>query len=150
MRRLPKKIYIALPTKEDRKNILKKRLHTLNSLKDDVVDQISETTRGFSGSDLVSFCNEVLLQPMRKFVHGSSFVLIRDNENNIQSIELYTEKTEQTGERVNCDFFTLANTYDESLLKQPEPDNLEILTTLASFRQNVCEVDVSKYESFLK
>ncbi|OMJ28870.1 Fidgetin-like protein 1 [Smittium culicis] len=65
-RRFTKRLYIPLPEKGGRKaivtNLLRKQSH---SLTDAQIDQISELTDGYSGSDMNGLCREAALGPIR-------------------------------------------------------------------------------------
>ncbi|KAG0442118.1 Fidgetin-like protein 1 [Dictyocoela muelleri] len=66
-RRLVKRIYIPLPEKNARsiiiKNLLEKFVH---DMKENDIEEISEMTSGYSGSDMFHLCREASLEPIRE------------------------------------------------------------------------------------
>ena len=65
-RRLEKRIYIPLPTKEGREQLFKINLAGLEV--DPEVDwaQLVETTEGYSGADLANVCRDAAMMPLRR------------------------------------------------------------------------------------
>ena len=66
LRRMPKRIYIDLPSPETREqligNLLKNQPHTISAKH---LKQIVTATNGYSGSDLAALCKEAAMIPIR-------------------------------------------------------------------------------------
>ena len=74
IRRLSKRLYIPLPNKESRKqlimNVLKKERekNSKYDITDDDIDLIVNMTKGYSGSDMINVCREAAMMPIRTIV----------------------------------------------------------------------------------
>jgi len=70
-RRMGKRLYIPLPSKEGRKEmitrLLSKNPHTLS---DDELNEFVELTNGYSGSDIKNLCGEASLFSVRELGHS--------------------------------------------------------------------------------
>ncbi|PVV01085.1 hypothetical protein BB560_004512 [Smittium megazygosporum] len=65
-RRFRKRLYIPLPDKEGRKKIIKNLLEKQGcALTESEIEDISEKTEGYSGSDMDGLCREAALGPIR-------------------------------------------------------------------------------------
>jgi katanin p60 ATPase-containing subunit A1 len=65
-RRLEKRVYIPLPNKDGRHQLLKINMRTLE-IEDDIDwDLIVEKTEGYSGADLSNVCREAAMMPLRR------------------------------------------------------------------------------------
>jgi fidgetin-like protein 1 len=74
-RRFTKRLYIPLPTREDREQLLRVLLlSTAHKLKDGDIIQLSRDTEGFSGADLTSLSADAAMGPLREL--GSKFLEI--------------------------------------------------------------------------
>ena len=74
-RRFEKRVYIPLPDKEARYQLLtlklKEAIHTLTNQE---ILQIAEITEGFSGADLNILIRDALMQPIREFQKSKYFI----------------------------------------------------------------------------
>ena len=67
LRRFSKRIYVKLPNKDDRVEILLKLLkQQYNDLSIHEVHQVAQLTAGFSGSDLTSLARDAAYGPIRE------------------------------------------------------------------------------------
>ena len=157
MRRLPKKIYVPLPSEFDRKLILKKKLDASLALADHEYDQIAKNTEKFSGSDLVNFANDLVLQPLRLFIKSRSFVVLSDTEQNcVLRVSAYYGVLDASDGSTNCtqelvqdvSFDDMISKYGESVMRLPDITPDILYRTLNSYRQNICHVDISQYVKF--
>ncbi|KAI6199769.1 ATPase, AAA family [Aphelenchoides besseyi] len=66
-RRFPKRLYIALPTKEARLAMLAKHLCSLkHTIDNNSMRKLAERTEGFSGADMRQLCSEAAMGPIRE------------------------------------------------------------------------------------
>lgn len=76
LRRFPKRLYIPLPTLENRINILKLCLiHNQHLLTEENFVDIANETNGFSGSDLQSLMSDALFGPVRDIMQANKFLV---------------------------------------------------------------------------
>ena len=65
-RRFVKRLYIPLPEKEGRKQIVENLMaKQTNELDQNDLDDIAERTEGYSGADMTNLCREAALGPIR-------------------------------------------------------------------------------------
>uniref|UniRef100_A0AC35U047 Spermatogenesis-associated protein 5 n=1 Tax=Rhabditophanes sp. KR3021 TaxID=114890 RepID=A0AC35U047_9BILA len=73
--RLDRSIYVTLPDLETRKQIMTLRLKKM-TLEDDVdKNELAEKTEGYSGAEIVAFCQTAALKAMREDVNGAKVSL---------------------------------------------------------------------------
>lgn len=73
-RRLVKRIYVALPEFESRKTMINHLMKSyLHCLDDRNLNEISELTDGYSGSDIFNLCREASMEPLREITDIYSF-----------------------------------------------------------------------------
>lgn len=66
-RRMTKRLYIPLPEKVARKNMLESLVSSVShSLSQGDFDTLAEMTRGYSGSDIKALCQDAAMGPIRK------------------------------------------------------------------------------------
>lgn len=74
-RRFTKRLYIPLPTRDDREQLIRVLLQSnAHQLVDSDIVELSEKTAGFSGADLKSLCAEAALGPIRSL--GGNFMKV--------------------------------------------------------------------------
>jgi katanin p60 ATPase-containing subunit A1 len=71
-RRLEKRIYIPLPNKESRKELIKINLKTVEVAADVDIDEVARRTEGYSGDDLTNVCRDASLNGMRRKIAGKT------------------------------------------------------------------------------
>lgn len=59
--RFDRLIYVPAPNREERLDILRKRMDRMEGAEDVDLDYISERTQNYSGADLCNLCNEAVL-----------------------------------------------------------------------------------------
>ena len=66
-------VYVPLPSLSNRKLMLTKSLGSFLpsqiEQKEELLQQLAEETDGYSGSDLHTLSKEILMKPIRKFIH---------------------------------------------------------------------------------
>ncbi|KAL9647510.1 hypothetical protein ABK040_006870 [Willaertia magna] len=71
--RMHKRLYITLPSKEDKKEILKYCLSNCeNSLSEEEIDEVVTLIDGYSVSDIKVLCSESALLPLREVMNSSN------------------------------------------------------------------------------
>jgi katanin p60 ATPase-containing subunit A1 len=65
-RRLEKRIYIALPTKECRKQLFDINLKATTIANEVDFNYLVNHTKGYSGADIASVCRDAAMMPMRR------------------------------------------------------------------------------------
>ncbi|CAF0726560.1 unnamed protein product [Didymodactylos carnosus] len=66
LRRLPRRIYVQLPDKTTRTELLKNLLGTEHNLTSDDIDYIASQTDNYSGSDLTALAKDAAMGPVRE------------------------------------------------------------------------------------
>lgn len=78
-RRFVKRLYVPLPTREDREVLLRTLLKTNHHvLADECFSKLSKNTDGFSGADIKSLCNDAAMGPIRQL--GSRALEVDPND----------------------------------------------------------------------
>ena len=67
LRRLEKRVYIALPDQSSRRQMLQMHLGDLAKGVD--FDAYAAKTEGYSGADIRLLCKEAAMRPLRKLIH---------------------------------------------------------------------------------
>jgi spastin len=74
-RRFVKRVYIPLPDSETRLQLINKSLKgTLHSLTDAQINQLVDSTEGYSGSDLTALIKDAAMGPLRQLGDGGTFL----------------------------------------------------------------------------
>jgi vacuolar protein-sorting-associated protein 4 len=77
LRRFQKRIYIPLPDREARAEIIKIHLRkTQHTLSDDQFLEIADKTEGFSGADISIMVNDAMFESIRKYKDATHFRLL--------------------------------------------------------------------------
>ncbi|XP_063680453.1 fidgetin-like protein 1 [Bolinopsis microptera] len=98
-RRLVKRLYIPLPDKPARADILGRLLTQINHcLTDDDVTRVADLTHGYSGADMTSLCRDAALAPIRSIADIENI-----NPDQVRSLELadLVESTRRVKSSVN-------------------------------------------------
>ena len=66
LRRLEKRLYIALPDLEARSSLFRLHLATVQQAPDVDVEALARASAGYSGSDILTVCREASMAPMRR------------------------------------------------------------------------------------
>lgn len=69
-RRLEKRIYISLPTKEGREALLNINLREIKHAEDLNVGEIAARLEGYSGADITNICRDASMMVMRRRIQG--------------------------------------------------------------------------------
>lgn len=78
-RRMTKRLYIPLPEKVARKNMIEHLVSTVsNSLSQDDLETLAVRTDGYSGSDIKALCQDAALGPIRKLQRLSADIATVD------------------------------------------------------------------------
>ena len=119
--------------------------------------KIAKNTEKFSGSDLVNFANDLILQPLRLFIKSRSFVVLSDAEQNcVLRVSAYYGVLDASDAATTCtqelvqdvSFDDMIAKYGESVMRLPDITPDILYRTLNSYRQNICHVDISQYVKF--
>ncbi|XP_041367723.1 vacuolar protein sorting-associated protein 4B-like [Gigantopelta aegis] len=138
LRRFQKRIYIPLPDRESRLQLMK--LHcrgTQVKFTDDDWNQLADQTDGYSGSDIATFTLGALLEPVR----------------DLQSTKHWTQLPD--GHFIPCS--PHSDAINASMVDLP-PDKivprdvslLDFIKSLQTHRKTVCEEELQKFEHFTK
>ena len=71
LRRMEKRVFIPLPAKQARKEMIRSHLSEFPlspAFQDDLFDVYAHQTGGFSGSDIKTLCKEVSMRPLRRML----------------------------------------------------------------------------------
>lgn len=148
MRRLPKKIYIKIPSQEDRLKILKQNIPQHMSLSEVDMQNLAAASSGFSGSDLVNFANDLLMQPLRMLISATCFLVSRSEDS--EEVTAVTPCTLPCpGAVLNTRFEEMAEMHGEKCMVLPPLTSSVAFETLQSYRKNVKPPDTQAYENFL-
>jgi len=79
-RRLEKRIYIALPSPEGRKELFNISLKGIKLVDDIEWDKLVKSTEGYSGADISNVCREAAMMPMRKKLLGGGGFMAKIND----------------------------------------------------------------------
>ncbi|MFH4984541.1 hypothetical protein AB6A40_011250 [Gnathostoma spinigerum] len=80
-RRFAKRLYIALPCGEARKQIVSKLLEDqIHSIQNEELNKIVELTAGYSGADMRQLCADAAMGPIREVTDSSEFETISSNQ----------------------------------------------------------------------
>ncbi|CAM6090201.1 unnamed protein product [Calypogeia fissa] len=71
-RRLEKRIYIALPNEESRRDLIRINLKDVEIAKDVDVEELARRTEGYSGDDLTNICRDASMNGMRRKIAGKT------------------------------------------------------------------------------
>lgn len=69
-RRLEKRVYIPLPDKESRHELLKLNLQSIKVADDVNIEQFAAKIEGYSGADITNICRDASMMSMRKRIRG--------------------------------------------------------------------------------
>lgn len=70
-RRFEKRIYIPLPSADDREKMFQICLRGLEIAEDVDFHKLAEESEGYSGADIANVCRDAAMKPMRKIVAGA-------------------------------------------------------------------------------
>ncbi|KAH9387032.1 fidgetin-like protein 1 [Nematocida major] len=65
-RRFVKRLYVPLPDKEGRMEMVRKITKDICALSFDEIDQLADSLEGYSGSDIYNLCREAAMEPVRE------------------------------------------------------------------------------------
>lgn len=136
-RRFQKKIYISLPEHEARYVMFKLNLgKTPHVLSEEDIEDLSERTEGFSGSDIATLTQEAIYEPLRKCQKASYFKKINgkyfvSNKNDPGAIEM-----------------KMIEIKDKENLEAPKVCKEDFLSALTKIRPTVSLKDLVKQEQF--
>jgi len=86
LRRFEKKIYVPLPNKESRLHLFKHLLkHMKHDIKEEEFEELATLTEYYSGSDIVSFCGDAALAPVRELQAANELAKV-NSENDIRPL----------------------------------------------------------------
>merc|ERR1719411_942978 len=71
-RRFEKRVYIKLPDKEGRKNLLDLNLREIEVDSEVSVDEIADRLEDYSGADITSLCRDAAMMSMRRMIKGKT------------------------------------------------------------------------------
>ncbi len=136
-RRFQKKIYISLPEHEARYVMFKLNLgKTPHILSEEDIEELSEKTEGFSGSDIATLTQEAIYEPLRKCQKATYFKKINGkyfvaNKNDQGAMEM-----------------KMVEIKDKENLEAPKVCKEDFLSALTKIRPTVSQKDLVKQEQF--
>ena len=148
MRRLAKKIYVKLPAEQHRKLMLQKTLPEGMGISETHLQLLADSCTGFSGSDLVSYANDLKMQPLRSLMKAASFRVCRGDDQAVR--EVHARLPGEAGE-ASDEPGTLQGViekYTEDKIVIPKIAFEQAMTSLQEFKKHVKTGDVAKYERF--
>lgn len=149
MRRLAKKVYVQLPNAQHRRAILEKALPASLGTSETELQLLADSSSGFSGSDLVSFCNDLKMQPLRMLLRATSFDVRRGEDGQTCTAVHARLPGEQAGAEDEHDALAgVIGRYGEELVAIPRVPFEQVMRGLQDFRRHVKVADVTRYEAF--
>ncbi|KAI5190979.1 fidgetin-like protein 1 [Nematocida minor] len=76
-RRFVKRLYVPLPNKEGRKEMIKKIAKDICMLSAEEIETLSDVLEGYSGSDIYNLCREAAMEPVREITELENLHTIR-------------------------------------------------------------------------
>ncbi|KAI5136710.1 fidgetin-like protein 1 [Nematocida ausubeli] len=76
-RRFVKRLYVPLPDKEGRKEMVKKIAKDICTLSDAEIEDLAQILEGYSGSDIYNLCREAAMEPVREIVELENMQSLR-------------------------------------------------------------------------
>ncbi|KAI5166572.1 fidgetin-like protein 1 [Nematocida sp. AWRm78] len=76
-RRFVKRLYVPLPDKEGRKEMVKKIAKDICTLSETEINELSEKLEGYSGSDIYNLCREAAMEPVREITELENMQTLR-------------------------------------------------------------------------
>ena len=149
MRRLAKKIYVQLPNAQHRRVILQKLLPVSMAVSETELQLLADGSAGFSGSDLLSFCNDLKMQPLRMLLRATSFD-VRRGEDGATCTGVHARLPgEQAGADDEHDALAgVIARYGEELVAIPRVPFDLVIRRLQDFQRHVKAPDVARYDAF--
>lgn len=168
LRRLQKKIYIKLPTQEERAKIIKKNLgmYTMmlwvwnwrltcsksgDSIQDTDAALLAMNSEYFSGADLENFCNDVLLDPLRMFLQATTFIYTEPNTDDEEPILEIFQTLPETGgnsEILHGTVDEILQNYSQDYVRLPKINTQTLIETLSQFKKNIVRPNIESFEKF--
>uniref|UniRef100_A0A7E4V508 AAA domain-containing protein n=1 Tax=Panagrellus redivivus TaxID=6233 RepID=A0A7E4V508_PANRE len=148
-RRFEKRIYIALPEENARKDMLRLHLGTTpNSLTDADIRELAKMTDGYSGSDISMVVRDALMQPIRKVQNATHFKRISGPSPKNPDIivhDLLTPCSPGDPQAVPMSWLDI----DSDKLAEPVVSKSDMLISLRNTKPTVNGADLKKLEDFM-
>lgn len=141
LRRFQTRIYIPLPTLDDRKQLL---MHYLPYVPLSIheVTAIAEKMEGCSGSDIHNFCQQVGMRPIQRVHEAKQFILVDDK------YHVYTKEDFPNPEGVVLDMNFI--NVPAGCLALPEVKFDDFINCLAQLKPSLTTETLKKYEEWEK
>ncbi|KAJ9585231.1 hypothetical protein L9F63_002994 [Diploptera punctata] len=137
LRRFQRRIYIPLPGKNDRRDIIKLCLQdTRHELSDSDWAQLLDLTDGFSGSDLANLTSCALLKPIRELANSTHWIVNDKNQ--------LTPCTPLCANAMKCNVHSLPH---DKVVARPM-NFTDIMLALQTCHRSVNRDDIVKFENF--
>ena len=138
-----------LPNAQHRREILEKALPASLATSETELQLLADSSAGFSGSDLVSFCNDLKMQPLRILLRATSFEVRRSEDGTTCTAVHARLPGEQACKDDEHDALAgVINRYGEELVVIPRVPFEQVMRSLQDFRRHVKTPDVARYEVF--
>ncbi|KAK1738932.1 AAA ATPase [Skeletonema marinoi] len=111
LRRFAVRVLVGLPTKKDRKKIIKRLLKDVDhGVTAEQLDELADTTEGWSGSDLESMTREAVMAPVRDCLRAAA-ILKKKAGKKQQSVESSQADEIKRDDVINSTRETLLNSF---------------------------------------
>ncbi|KAG2387193.1 hypothetical protein C9374_001525 [Naegleria lovaniensis] len=148
-RRFEKRIYVPLPDKKARKEIIVKHIgKTPNSLSEEHIDVIASKTEGYSGSDISVLIRQALLEPIRKCQQATHFRKV--NGFSPITSQYCEDLLEPTHEQDDLALQISLYDIDSEKLLPPLVTMQDFEFSLSTIKPTLTPEDLEKYEQFSK
>ena len=87
LRRLEKRVYVAMPTDQARVNMFEKHLKDCKIAEDIDYEEFASMTINYSGADIRNVCRDAAMAPMRRLIDGKSASELKEIQSNVDSIK---------------------------------------------------------------
>jgi SpoVK/Ycf46/Vps4 family AAA+-type ATPase len=115
LRRFAVRVLIGLPSRKDRKKIIKRLLvdvdHTITSIQ---LDELALTTEGWSGSDLESMTREAVMAPVRECLRA--IAVLKRKESRVASLQSHQRSGDDSSQKKQSTTTHSTSTPREALL----------------------------------
>lgn len=137
LRRFERKIYISLPDEYSRKEIIRHHLgKTPHSLTEDDLEDLANSTDGYSGSDLSTLTKDAIMAPIRKCQEATRFIKTKNGT------FVPTYASDPSGVDMTMD------TMDATLLEAPKVSFDDFQIAMTKTKPTVSQDDLKQYEDW--
>lgn len=150
IRRFPKRIYIALPSSEDRADMFRKAFYGVVHLSEQEMVNVVEKTNGFSGADIKNIVNDISLEPLRALTRARTF-LVNTDESNVVTVQAVSDHSIATGrDYLVCDtnFETVVAKFSQEAMIVTPVTLAMVFGCIDTCQTSVDSLTIQKYNDY--